>query len=262
MILVLAGTQDGRQLAAQLAKDYKVIVSVVSQYGRQLASESQVQAQEGILDTDGMLELLRRQQVELLVDASHPYAVNVSRNAMEACGNCGVAYLRYERPQAALPAYDKLYKAPNYEMAAKQAMVLGKVIFLTTGSRHLKVFKAAADPAVHRLIARVLPEPGVLTECLELGFQPRDIVALQGPFSHELNKALFKEFGTEVVVSKNSGQIGGSDTKFSAARELGLPLVIIDRPVLPYKTVVSSFAEVLAYVNKHMAGSRAVNGCQ
>ncbi|SHI32709.1 precorrin-6A reductase [Propionispora hippei] len=258
MILVLAGTQDGRQLAAQLAKDHKVMVSVISQYGRQLASESQVQAQEGMLDTAAMLELFRRLQVELLVDASHPYAVNVSRNAMEACESCGVAYLRYERPQAALPAYDKLYKAPNYERAAEQAVALGKVIFLTTGSRHLKVFKTAADPTVHRLIARVLPEPGVLTECLKLGFQPRDIVAMQGPFSHELNKALFKEFGTEVVVSKNSGQIGGSDTKFSAARELGLPLVIIDRPALPYKTVVSSFAEVLAYVNKHVAGSREV----
>lgn len=254
MILVLAGTQDGRQLAARLAESHEVMVSVVSQYGRQLAGESHVQAQEGMLDTPGMMELFRSRQVKILVDASHPYAANVSRNAMEACENGGVAYLRYERPQAALPVYDKLYRAESYEMAAEQAMALGKVIFLTTGSRHLKIFKAAADSTIHRLIARVLPEPGVLTECLTLGFQPRDIVAMQGPFSHELNKTLFQEFGTEVVVSKNSGQVGGSDTKFSAAMELGLPLVIIDRPSLRYKMVVTSFAEVLDYVNKHPTG--------
>jgi len=253
MILVLAGTRDGRELAAELTlKGYSVLTTVVSTYGRELAEANGLSVTDGVLDEAGLAEVLGNKGVKLVVDATHPYAANVSRNAMAACERLGVRYLRYERPTAPLPTYERLHLVKDAAEAARCAARLGKVIFLTTGSRTLAVFKAEPELAAVRLVARVLPEPKVVAECIELGFSPGDIVALQGPFSHELNVALFKEFDSEVVVTKNSGLIGGSDSKFSAAMALGIHLVVIDRPKVDYLNAVSCFEEVLKTVEEVM----------
>lgn len=246
MILVLAGTLDGRELAAGLAKSgYHVMVSVISNYGRSLAELPGICVHTGQLTLDRMQELITTQDIKTVVDASHPYAVNVSANAMAACEACGIAYIRYERSEVSVPEYDKLYMVGDAAEAARVAAGLGKVIFLTTGSRALKTFKTEPALADCRLIARVLPQPDVITECIDLGFSPGDIVASQGPFSHKLNVALFEEYGTEVVITKNSGTIGGADTKISAAMELGLPIIVIGRPQIDYKNLCQSQEEVL-----------------
>jgi precorrin-6A/cobalt-precorrin-6A reductase len=227
-----------------------VLVSVVSDYGRELAAESNLMVHTGALDCEGLVLLLQTRQITLAVDASHPYAVNVSQNAQCACQMANVAYLRYERPRTALPDYERLHVVADATAAAKTAASLGRVVFLTTGSRTLKIFKIEPTLRDHRLIARVLPETSVIEECIALGFMPQDIVAIQGPFSHELNVAMFRQTGADVIVTKNSGVIGGSDSKFTAAMELGLPIIMIDRPVIAYSAVAVSFEEVLRFL-KH-----------
>lgn len=251
MILVLAGTRDGRELAADLARrGWPVTVSVVSDYGRDLAADERLTVSTGPLDAAGLADLMKRQDVRALVDASHPYAAGASRSAQEACGARGVPYIRYERPAAPLPAYGKLHLAADPAAAAKLAAGLGQVIFLTTGSRSLATFKQEPLLAGHRLIARVLPEPDVIAACRQMGFAPSDIVALQGPFSHEFNLAIFREYGSEVVVTKNSGLIGGTDSKFSAAVELGLHLVVIDRPAVEYGRLAADSAAVGKFIEE------------
>ncbi|SDF07817.1 precorrin-6A reductase [Sporolituus thermophilus] len=253
MILVLAGTQDGRELAALLERaGFPVLVSVVSGYGRDLARQTGLLVHTGPLDRDGLYNLIRTRAVKLVVDASHPYAAAASENAIAACQRAGVRYLRYERPGTPLPRYEKLYVADNAAAAARLSAELGRTIFLTVGSRALTVFKQETLLLSHRLVARVLPDPAVVAECLRLGFRPRDIIAMQGPFSHELNVAMFRACNAEVVVTKNSGAIGGTDTKFSAAMELGLSLVVIDRPHIDYGCRVSSPAEVLDYIREEL----------
>ena len=206
MILVLAGTKDGRELITLLdSAGYKVMASVFSQYGRQLIECDHVLIHTGPLDADGLEKLISSNDIKMVVDASHPYAINVSHNAMQACQKASIHYVRYERPTAPMPVYEGLYIVHDYEQAIQAIASLGKVVFLTTGSRHLTLFKQATCLKDCRLIARVLPEPSVLQECLELGFLPKDIVAVQGPFSHDLNVALFKEYQASVIVTKNSG---------------------------------------------------------
>jgi precorrin-6A/cobalt-precorrin-6A reductase len=251
MILVLAGTQDGRELAACLqAHGFPVIVSVVSQYGKQLAEFENLNAAAQAFDVIGLYQYFHTKGIKLVVDATHPYAVNVSRNAIEASEKAGVYYLRYERAAVSLPNYSKLYRATGFTEAADLAAELGHTVFLTTGSRQLKVFKAAPKLKTHRLVARVLPDAGVIAACIKLGFTPKDIIAMQGPFSHELNAALYIAYQAEVIVSKNSGAIGGSDTKITAAMELGLPIVVIDRPHIEYPQIAYTSDEVLSYANK------------
>ncbi|MBP2646122.1 MAG: precorrin-6x reductase [Firmicutes bacterium] len=246
MILVITGTGDGRELVQELTeKGYKMIVSVTTEYGKSLIEGDNCGINTMPLDTDGLVALIRLDNIQCIVDASHPYAVNVSRNAMDAARKAGIDYIRYDRPSALLPAYDKLFLVNSYEEAAEKAGQLGHHIFLTTGSRNLKVFKQHNALSGHRLTARVLPLVKSIEECLAAGFTSKDIIAVQGPFSHEFNKAMFAEYSAEVVVMKNSGSIGGTDTKVTAAMELGLSILVIDRPQLDYGKVVQSFAAVM-----------------
>jgi precorrin-6A/cobalt-precorrin-6A reductase len=251
LILVVAGTQDGRILAETLADSgIQVTVSVASSYGRQLANNSRYQVREGSLDGDGFIALFSRLGVRGVIDASHPYAANVSATLIAACRERSIPYLRYERSQAALPVYEKLRVVENAQTAATVAAGLGKVVFLTTGSRTLACYKQAADQVEARLIVRVLPEPQVLQEALALGILPRDIVAMQGPFSVETNEALIRQFGADVLVTKNSGKIGGTDAKFQAAIRQNIWLVVIDKPALDYGTIVSNAAEALNWTKE------------
>ena len=251
MILVIAGTQDGRELITLLTEaGYKVMASVFSDYGRDLIQSTNVPIHTGPLDSDGLANLIANQNITMVVDGSHPYAVNVSKNAMEACHRANIPYLRYERPAAPMPSYEGLHIVHDYQQAIETASLLGKVIFLTTGSRHLPIFKSAPCLQKHRLIARILPEPNVLLECLQLGFLPQDIVALQGPFSEQLNMALFSEYQSEVIITKNSGQVGGSDTKISAAIALGLPVAVIDRPIIAYDNIFYTIDSIIQFIKE------------
>lgn len=252
MILVIAGTQDGRQIAADLGKaGFPVMASVITDYGSELAASTNVATVlTAAMDATGMAELIQQRNISIVIDASHPYAVGASGNAMQACSRTGARYVRYERPKAALPRYSKLYEVDNYAQAAQSAADLGQVIFLTIGSRMLRFFAEEPKLKNHTLIARILPDVESLAECTKLGFRPQNLVALQGPFSHELNKALFKEYQADVIVTKNSGSIGGSDTKISAAVELNLPIIVVSRPAIQYSLVFHSADEVIKYVGE------------
>ncbi|MGM9539114.1 precorrin-6A reductase [Anaerovibrio sp.] len=248
-IFVAAGTQDGRELAGYiLQRGYQVTASVVSSYGESLLRSYQgLQVSCEALDAEGFMAYFRQHGVSVFVDASHPYAANVSENAMQACHGSGVAYIRYERQQTPLD-YDKAYYVADYQRAAEKAAELGKRIFLTTGSRRLEVFARSPAMKGREMVCRILPEPEVVQLARELGFTPASIIAMQGPFSLELNKELYRKYGAQVVVTKNSGAAGGADTKFAAAMELGLPLVIIDRPAMRYDNIAYTFEAVVDFI--------------
>ena len=249
MIFVAAGTQDGRELAGFLLKQgYGVTASVVRRYGQQLlAAYRGIVINDKPMDAEGLRDYLGEHGITLLIDASHPYAANVSRNAMDACHALGIPYLRYERSSSPI-SYDKVFPVRGYGEAAEKASGLGRCIFLTTGSRNLRVFKESPFLRDCRIVARVLPTPEVICEMTAMGFAPGDIVALQGPFSQALNEELFKQYGADVVVTKDGGQIGGADTKFAAAEALDLPVVLIEKPPMAYDHVAETFEEVLAFV--------------
>ena len=181
-------------------------------------------------------------------DASHPYAVNVSENAMAAAKALGLPYLRYERSLSELD-YDNIHIVHSYEAAAEMAASLGNTIFLTTGSRNLKKFAEAPALQEKTIVARVLPTPDVIAQCIDLGIAPGQIVALQGPFSEALNRELFLRYHADVIVTKNSGDIGGTDTKLAAAKALHLPVVLIDRPKMEYPAVAHMMEDVADWLH-------------
>ena len=251
-IFLIAGTEDGRKLAEfLLERGFDVTASVVSDYGRKLLETcAGVKVNDKPLDRDGLEKILRAGNFDCLVDASHPYAKNVSTNAVAATQAAQIPYVRCERAEVDFD-YDKIFHVDSYETAALKASEFGKNIFLTIGSRNLKIFVDLLKDC--NLTVRVLPTADVLSQCEALGLTPKQIVAVQGAFSVELNAELFKHAGAEVIVTKNSGQIGGADTKLEAAKILNLPVVMIDRPKIFYPNLAATFDEVLKFLTENFS---------
>lgn len=245
MLFIIAGTKDGRLLAEFLSQhNFDVTVSVVSSYGKSLIQNLNVIDKP--LDENALVEFISSEKFSAVIDASHPYAVNVSRNAMNACHQLNIPYLRFERAQTPI-TYDKIFHVDDYKSAAIKSAQLGKNIFLTTGSRNLKTFVEYIHNS--NLIARVLPSAEVLSNCEKLGLNPKNICAMQGPFTVELNIDLFKHYNADVIVTKDGGSIGGVDTKISAAQILNLPVVMIDRPKIFCDNIAFSFEDVLNFLS-------------
>ncbi len=256
MILVLAGTKEGRLIAAALARlGRPVLASCATAYGAALLKEQlkaeglKAEVRFGPLDLEAMAALLQRQKVALALDATHPFAIEARRNLQQACARLQLPWLRFERP--ALPAAagrGEVIAVPDLDGAIAAAAPFTGNIFLTTGSNSVAAFARALGPT--RLVVRLLPDPERVRRCLELGIAPERIVAMQGPFSAALNREMFRHFQAALVISKESGETGGLPAKLAAAAQLGLPVVVIGRPPLPEGPVLvfSDIQALLSYV--------------
>ncbi len=249
MILMLSGTQDGRALGTAIAKSgHRLIMTAVSEYGgERLPVHENIEHRVGHLDQSEMVALIEERQIRMLVDATHPYAVAASENAIAAAEEAGIAYLRYERPDLKAEAEKGIVYIKSYEDAAKWLSQTEGHIFLTIGSRRLKPFVDTLAP--ERLTARVLPVVSVLEACVKLGLRPNQIIAMQGPFSKEMNLAMLRRFNAKYLVTKASSTVGGFEDKISAARELGMTVLVIERPDIIYPCVchdVNACVEELA----------------
>lgn len=250
MIFMLAGTSDAKELAECVKADgYSVLASVVTDEAAKKLKSSGVPARIGRLSSDEMRELLIETCARVYVDASHPFAEEASRHAMKAAEQAGIPYIRYER-QSITQYDDQLLKVDSYEEAAKVATEKGGTVFLTTGSKTLSIF---ADHLLSRkdtrMICRMLPRTENMEKCKNLGVEQQDIVAMQGPFSKELNLALYRQFDVDTVVTKESGKQGSFDEKITAALELGLDVILIKRPSISYGIQTDDVQEVLHYLN-------------
>lgn len=232
MILVLGGTKDARIVVEMLAtRGHQVLASAATAYGGELlAGAGATRVSDRPLGRQELADLMDDHKIRTVVDATHPYAVAISAMATDLCGEKGIPYHRYHRPETILPEHPLVTFACSYEEAAERAAEIGEVIFLTTGSKTLDTFIKAARVLERRVVARVLPDPQVLARCLTLGLTPADIVAAQGPFSRDLNRALFQHYGARVVVTKDSGPAGGTAEKIEAALGLDIPVVVVGRP--------------------------------
>lgn len=261
-IFLMAGTEDGRKLAEFLTeKGFEVTASVVSDYGKKLLAQYEnISVNDKKLDASELAEFLKAGKYDALVDASHPYALNASKNAVAACNDINIPYVRFERATGKFERLEGFYHVADYEQAAIKAAELGKNIFLTTGSKTLKIFVDKLKGC--NITARVLPTAEVLAQCEKLGLTPKQIIAMQGPFTTEMNIEQFKHVQAEVIVTKDGGKIGGADTKIAAAQILNLPVVVIDRPKIFYPNVAASFEEVSLLLKYSKIGGALLNAIE
>lgn len=246
MILVMAGTSDGKALAAALkGRGLPVLVTVTSAYGETLALEEGLDVHTGPLDEAGLLKLIAEARVRLIVDATHPYAVAASLTAMAAAEQAGIPCLRYERPVSDADApYVRAFS--TLEALCDAVENAPGNILLTLGSNLLEPFSRLRNKDA--LFIRLLPVPGLLEKCLGYGFRSGQLLAMQGPFSTAFNEALIRQWDISVLVTKDSAGPGGFSEKLEAVRNTGISLFLLNRPEIRYKEVYHSMDELLEKV--------------
>ncbi len=229
-LAVFAGTRDGRELAARLAESpARVTLSVATEYGRALAGAlpPSVRVLTGRLDQAALLEMFGREKYDAIIDATHPYALEVGRNLRFAAEAAGLPYFRLHRPESALADGCEVY--PDAAAAAAALRDGEDAVLLAVGVKSLAAFTVVPNFAA-RFYPRVLPDVQSIRECERLGFAGRRIIAMQGPFSRELNVAIMRQYGIRVLVTKDGGSAGGMPEKVAAAGDIGARLLVIGRP--------------------------------
>lgn len=267
-IVIFAGTTEGRLLAERLAADgVEVIVCVATEYGEKLMPEqSGIQVHSGRMNAEEMTDFLRQKMPCLVVDATHPYARTVTETIKKVCKKLRIEYVRLLRAAgAALPADGRIHLVEDARAAAELAERMSGNIFLATGSRELAVF-AGAISDFSRLYARVLPAEESFELCKKAGFEGKQLICMQGPFSEELNRAMYAHVNAKILVTKESGDAGGCSDKVQAALAAGMHCIVIRRP----KEQGMTFEQVCQRLgvavcsgaeNGCLSGSGAGNGC-
>jgi precorrin-6A/cobalt-precorrin-6A reductase len=245
-VLLLSGTHEGPLLAQALIEaglEVRATVTraeaVVHLFG---SLQEKVHVEVRGFTEETLTAFLTRGEADVVLDATHPFAVRISRIARAACLVCRVPYIRYERPDWEPPTGTLC--ANSFPDAAAMLPELGTRAMLTIGAKQLKHFVPFQDRLI--MYARILPSPVSIQQALAAGFRQDRLLCLRPPFSKDFNKAIFQEYKAEVLVTKASGVEGGVREKVLAAGELGMKVVMIRRPApLDGITAVSTIADAV-----------------
>ena len=227
-IFIFGGTTEGRVIAEWCVNhSIKAFVSVATDYGAKLLPKSEyLEVLENLLDSKQMMRIFSEKEISIVIDATHPYAVEVSKNISAACSECGVKKIRIIRNNSRdlgnAICFDDISGIISY-----LNQNAGNVL-ITTGSKEISRF-CEVDNYSERCIVRVLDVPSIVEQCREMGF--RKIIAEKGPFSLEKNSQHIINFSADFVVTKESGEAGGFCEKLMAAKFCGAVPLIIKRPV-------------------------------
>lgn len=226
--LIFGGTTEGRILCEECEK-HKVpaMYCVATSDGARAAEGLRgVEVNVGRLSAHEMTDLIKSTSPEIVIDATHPYAAEVSRNLSTACKSCAQPMLRVMRESEREDGCMEFSSSADLIEYLKNA---GGNIFATTGASYAKILAELPDYK-NRVWMRVLPSMESLRICLAHGYSPERLVCMQGPFSEELNKAMFKTANAGILVTKNSGAAGGFREKINAARSLGMLIAVLSKP--------------------------------
>ncbi|KLU60039.1 cobalt-precorrin-6x reductase [Peptococcaceae bacterium CEB3] len=260
MIVLLGETAAAREINRQLKAEGAAVIRMANEQPLdRVLSESGERLAEGNLFGRSADEACTA-----VVDASHPSCQTEFLPLRRWCEREDIPYVRLERPETSFRENPLIHAVTGWEEAMAKLTELIRLkgeagnrsvsVFVTTGSHQLETLLQAPFAPRARFVVRVLPEGRLVQKCQNIGVAARDIVAMQGPFSKELNRALFKAYGTDILLMRDSGSAGGADTKLSAALALKLEVVLLKRKApLPGLTVYSE-RELMAWLQPRLGG--------
>ena len=228
-ICLFAGTTEGHALARFLGgQDVSVTISVATEYGAQVIEPFENEKiLYGKMPEDDIRVLLEKERFDLVIDATHPYASSVTGSIRRSCETCKTEYLRVLRASSDIPG--TAVCVPDAGEAAKYLDKTQGSILFTTGSKELSVYSSMSMFS-QRAYARVLPAASSIEACAQAGLSPSHIIAMQGPFSQEMNEALLDSTGAKWLVTKETSDEGGFSAKVNACLKKGVNLMVIGRP--------------------------------
>lgn len=187
----------------------------------------------------GLKAYLNTEAITHVIDATHPFAAQMSANAVTACRETGTQLIALERAPWKAGEGDRWTHVPDLEAAVTALGPAPRRVFLAIGRQTLATFGKAPQ---HHYLLRLVDPP---TEALPL--PDAHAVIARGPFTPEGDRALLYDHRIDVIVAKNAGG-AGAEAKLTAARQLGLPVILIDRPTIPARPIARSAAEVMAWL--------------
>ncbi|WP_226688261.1 cobalt-precorrin-6A reductase [Ruegeria arenilitoris] len=237
-LLILGGTTEANALAkAVTAQGVPATYSYAGRVDNPRPQPLPVRV-GGFGGAHGLAQYLCDHAITHVIDATHPFAAQMSRNAIAACRDTGLPLAALTRPAWTAQDGDRWQHVPDIGGAVAALSGLAQRVFLAVGRMHLEDF--AAQPQHHYLL-RLVDELG------ELPLPNCDVVVSRGPFTETDDRALMQRHDIELVVSKNAGG-SGARAKIDAARALGLPVLMIDRPILPQRHELTSVTQVLNWL--------------
>lgn len=230
----------------------KTIAQVISKY----LKEHQIEYEY----TKNWIEKEYLHQPAAVLDVSHPSSNTQHMAVSRWCEQLNVPYLKLERPETKVPDSSLIF--PTYTWEETLSRLKDRIellsrdknrtvtVFVTTGSYQLEELVHSSFAQSARFVVRILPEGRLVQKCQDLGISPKDIIAMQGPFSKEINKALFKFYGADILLTRDSGLVGGTDTKISAAMQLGLEIVLIKKFQVKNAVTVATVEELVSWIER------------
>ena len=270
-ILIFAGTTEGRKLSEHLCeRGIEHTVCVATEYGEIVLQENLLaHVHMGRMDSEGMRSFFAQQKCKLIVDATHPYAAVVTENIKQAvyafnkahavtdnkadsCISENIEYVRLKRDTDISADYDNIRYFEDNEACARALNNTDGNILLTTGSKELSVY-CKNSGVRERLYVRVLPGLESISLCMNNDITGKHILALQGPFSTQLNEALIDQYDIRCLVTKKSGAAGGFIEKMAAAKNKSIPVYIVGQSG---KDDGMSFEAVCEYIDSKYIDSK------
>lgn len=257
-VLVAAGTTEAHDAIEVLqTMGFSVAATVATDLGSAVLDDLKKQGVDvyvGRKDADEFCETIRACGVRYVVDATHPFAVDVTKTVKSACEKCREdaadgfpKYIRYVRRMEVYD-YDKIIYVKDAAGAAKELQAMTGNFLLTTGANTVNVYKDAIKDFNVRGFVRVLNTKASIDRCRQCGVEDAHVIAKNPPFSAEDNIQCIKDYHICVIVSKDSGQSGGLFEKIESAKIMGIPMILIERPM--DETGVSSKEELKKWIEK------------
>jgi precorrin-6A/cobalt-precorrin-6A reductase len=242
-LLILGGSSEASGLAKALAADTR-FEALLSLAGRTSAPRSQPIPVRtgGFGGAEGLAHFLRDENIDLLIDATHPFAARMSCNAIAAAAETGVPFIAVERPPWMRGEDDLWVEVPDVPCAVAALGPAPRIVFSAIGSLLLRDFEAAPQ---HRYVVRLIDRPARLPDLPRL-----TLIQAQGPFTAAGDAGIFREHGVDVVIAKNSGG-GATVSKIEAARMLHLPVMMVSRPSIPARPRAATVEDALTWLDTH-----------
>lgn len=233
MIWVIGGTKDSRDFLEKFIKyDNNIIVSTATEYGAKLIENLPIKTSSEKMDKGAMLKFVDDNKITKVIDISHPYAFEVSKNAMKVAEEKNIKYFRFEREEVnILPK--KYKKFEDIESLIKYIENLEGNILVTLGSNNVPLFKGLKN--LSDIYFRILPRWDMVKKCEDNNILPKNIIAMQGPFTENMNIAMMEQFNIKYLITKKTGDTGGEREKVSACDKLDVEIIYLEKKEIIYK---------------------------
>lgn len=243
MIWIIGGTKDTRDFLEKFLKFKKnIIVSTATEYGAKLIENLAVKSSSEKMDKEAMLKFVENNKITKVIDTSHPYAFEVSKNAMKVAEEKNIEYFRFEREKIdILPKKYKIFE--EIKDLIEYIEKLDGNILVTLGSNNVPFFKDLKN--LPNIYFRILSRWEMVKKCEDNNILPKNIIAMQGPFTENMNVAMMEQLNIKYLITKKTGDTGGEREKISACDKTNVEIIYLEKKEIQYRNCYSNIDELV-----------------